>query len=163
MYLCTQKDETRLVSSVGLEYDATNVGVGSSNFSRVTSMLYGVTVSTSDSESGSGGSNPSEATTLGTLADLVYAEDWKSSERGSTPRGSTDNALWYNGSTTGFGSVSEGSTPSNSTKFLLYITDCQSVGDIFLFWYRGRFRGWLGGDLAKRRYYDCLSINIWFT
>ena len=75
LYLCTQKDETRLVSSVGLEYDATNVGVGSSNLSRVTSMLYGVTVSTSDSESGSGGSNPSGATTLGTLADLVYAED----------------------------------------------------------------------------------------
>ena len=38
LYLCTQKDETRLVSSVGLEYDATNVGVGSSNLSRVTNI-----------------------------------------------------------------------------------------------------------------------------
>ena len=27
-------------------------------------------------------------------------------------------ALWYNGSTTGFGSVSEGSTPSGATKVL---------------------------------------------
>ena len=75
MYLCTQNDETRLVSSAGLEYDATNVGVGSSNLSRVTTMLYSVTVSTSDSGSGGGGSNPFGATTLGTLADLVYAED----------------------------------------------------------------------------------------
>ena len=38
-------------------------------------MLYSVTVSTSDSGSGGGGSNPFGATTLGTLADLVYAED----------------------------------------------------------------------------------------
>ena len=30
--------ETRLVSSAGLEYDATNVGVGSSNLSRVTNI-----------------------------------------------------------------------------------------------------------------------------
>ena len=27
----------------------------------------------------------------------------------------------------------EGSTPSSSTNFLLYITDCQSVGDIFVY------------------------------
>ena len=38
-------------------------------------LLYGVTVSTSDSGSEGGGSNPSGATTKGTLADLVYAED----------------------------------------------------------------------------------------
>ena len=29
-----------------------------------------------------------------------------------------ETALWYNGSTTGFGSVSEGSTPSGATKVL---------------------------------------------
>ena len=34
------------------------------------------------------GSNPL-ASSDGTLADLVYAQDWKSWERGSTPRGST--------------------------------------------------------------------------
>ena len=38
-------------------------------------LPYGVTVSTSDSESGSGGSNPSGATGQGALADLVYAQD----------------------------------------------------------------------------------------
>ena len=38
LYLCTRNDETRLVSSVGLEYDATNVGGGSSNLSRVTNI-----------------------------------------------------------------------------------------------------------------------------
>ena len=46
-----------------LEHDATNVGVGSSSLSRVTNH--------------------------GALADLVYAQDWKSWERGSNPRGST--------------------------------------------------------------------------
>ena len=95
-----------LVSSVGLEHDATNVGVGSSNLSRVTkletwqswliapvlktdrrkrlkgsnplvsaTLPYGVTVSTADSGSASGGSNPSGATRQGALADLVYAQD----------------------------------------------------------------------------------------
>ena len=38
-------------------------------------LPYGVMVSTSDSGSGGGGSNPSGATSQGTLADLVYAQD----------------------------------------------------------------------------------------
>ena len=44
LYLCTQNDETRLVSSVGLEHDATNVGVGSSSLSRVTKRISGYSV-----------------------------------------------------------------------------------------------------------------------
>lgn len=96
-----------LVSSVGLEHDATNVRVGSSNLSRVTykeiwqswfnapvlktgrrkrlkgsnplvsasMMPHGVTVSTADSGSAGGGSNPFGATKQGALADLVYATD----------------------------------------------------------------------------------------
>ena len=38
-------------------------------------LPYGVMVSTSDSGSGGGGSNPSGATRQGALADLVYAQD----------------------------------------------------------------------------------------
>ena len=38
-------------------------------------LPYGVMVSTSDSESESGGSNQSGATRQGALADLVYAQD----------------------------------------------------------------------------------------
>ena len=34
---------------------------------------------------------------------------------GSSPTSRTQLALWYNGSTTGFGSVSEGSIPSGAT------------------------------------------------
>ena len=53
-------------------------------------MLYGVTVSTSDSESGSGGSNPSGATTL---------ELWQT---------------WCNGSIPDSGSGGGGSNPSGA-------------------------------------------------
>ena len=38
-------------------------------------LPHGVMVSTSDSESGGGGSNPSGTTEQGALADLVYAQD----------------------------------------------------------------------------------------
>ena len=48
-----------------------------------------------------------------------------------------------------FPRVDEGSIPSTSTKFLLYITDCQSVGDIFVLPFGGDFGGDWGAILLK--------------
>ena len=48
-----------------------------------------------------------------------------------------------------FPCADEGSTPSSSTKFLLYITDCQSVGDFFIL-KSGAISGVIGGRFGKK-------------
>ena len=47
---------------------------------------------------------------------------------GSSPTSRTQLALWYNGSTTGFGPVSEGSIPSGVyMEFVAQLVECQIV------------------------------------
>ncbi len=83
-----------LVSSVGSEHDATNVGVGSSSLSRVTTLEVWQSSCLGKRHKCRAG-----------VCDFV----------GSSPTSRTQLALWYNGSTTGFGPVSEGSIPSGAT------------------------------------------------
>ena len=103
-----------LVSSVGSEHDATNVGVGSSSLSRVTTLEVWQSWSIAPvfllkiRECSSGNEGGLEFLEL---AKNPLSDDFV----GSSPTSRTQLALWYNGSTTGFGPVSEGSIPSGAT------------------------------------------------